>query len=147
MKIDDVMKMLNKHKKHASVEHDLQVSIINLLRAYNIFALAIPNGGRRDAVTGARLKKEGVVAGAADLVLILDDGETVWVELKTPKGRQSDNQKEFQAKLQNLSHTYLIWRSIDDCNEFVQGYRKIREDLCKRFFYSPHPYKGNADGL
>ena len=30
---------------------------------------AIPNGGRRDAVTGARLKAEGVRAGAPDMFL------------------------------------------------------------------------------
>ena len=32
---------------------------------------AVPNGGRRDPVTGARLKAEGVVAGVSDLILFL----------------------------------------------------------------------------
>lgn len=129
MKISDAIILLNKHKKHASPEHGLQVAIVNLLRANNIFAIAIPNGGRRDAVTGAMLKKEGATAGAPDLVLILNDGETVWVELKTPKGRQSESQKAFQAKLQALRHNYLIWRSVNDCNAFVQGYRKMTGNL------------------
>ena len=115
--------------KHKDLEHSLQVVIVNYLRANNIYAVAIPNGGRRDAITGSRLKSEGVVAGAADLVLILDDGETVWVELKTAVGRQSPTQKAFQAKLEKLKHTYLVWRSPADAVSFVQGYRKMRGDL------------------
>lgn len=137
MKIGDAIKLMNLHKKHASPEHGLQVSIVNLLRANNIFAIAIPNGGRRDAVTGAMLKKEGATAGAPDLVLILDDGETVWVELKTPKGRQSESQKAFQARLQALRHNYFIWRSVNDCNAFVQGYRKMKGNLYSSVNTSP----------
>ena len=115
--------------KHKDLEHGLQVSIVSYLRLNHIFAVAIPNGGRRDAKTGARLRDEGVVAGAPDLVLILDDGETVWVELKTPKGTQQPTQKWFQHELEKLKHNYLIWRSITDAQSFVQGYRKMRGNL------------------
>ena len=115
--------------KHKDLEHILQVRIVNYLRLNNIFVIAIPNGGRRDAITGSRLKSEGVVAGAPDLVLILNDGETVWVELKTTTGRQQLSQKWFQEQLEQLQHNYLIWRSIDDAMAFVQGYRKMRGDL------------------
>ena len=31
---------------------------------------AVPNGGRRDAITGARLKEEGATSGVSDLILL-----------------------------------------------------------------------------
>lgn len=34
-------------------------------------SFAVPNGGRRDAKTGARMKYEGVVRGVADLILLI----------------------------------------------------------------------------
>ena len=145
MKISDAIILLNKHKKHANPEHDLQVAIVNYLRINGIFAIAIPNGGRRDAKTGAQLKKEGALAGASDLVLILDDGETVWVELKTPKGRQSESQKAFQAKLQALRHNYLIWRSLADASAFVQGYRKMTGNLYSNVSEPASFSEGTAD--
>lgn len=53
-------------------EHETQAACVRWFRAAwpglrgRLFA--VPNGGRRDAVTGARLKAEGVVAGVADLI-------------------------------------------------------------------------------
>ena len=32
---------------------------------------AVPNGGKRDAKTGARMKYEGAVRGVADLILLI----------------------------------------------------------------------------
>jgi len=106
--------------KHNDIEHSLQVAIIQYLRFEKVFVIAIPNGGRRDVTTGARLKKEGVVAGAPDLVLILNNGEVVWVELKTPKGSQQKTQKWFEEELLKRGHKYFIWRSLDDAKAFVQ---------------------------
>ena len=55
-------------------EHSIQVACVTWFR-YEYPTLskrlfAVPNGGRRDAVTGARLKAEGVIAGVADLILL-----------------------------------------------------------------------------
>lgn len=121
MKIADAMRLLNAHKKHASPEHGLQVSIVNLLRANNIFCFAIPNGSRRDAITGARLKKEGVLAGVADIEILLPSGRAVFVEIKNGKtGRQSAEQKSFEDEVKLRGFEYLIWRTIDDCIKFVE---------------------------
>ena len=55
-------------------EHRLQSACVRWFRyqfpalAHSLFA--VPNGGRRDAATGARLKDEGVLAGVSDLVLL-----------------------------------------------------------------------------
>ena len=49
---------------------------------------AIPNGGRRNAVTGARLKAEGVHPGIPDIFLAVSARHHygLCVELKRPKG-------------------------------------------------------------
>ncbi|WP_240655162.1 VRR-NUC domain-containing protein [Rhodovarius crocodyli] len=86
------------------------------------FLYAVPNGGRRDGLTGAILKAEGVRAGVADLVLMLPRGRSVYIEMKVgggqsisgvkvAKGYQSDTQQGFQATVEALGFRYVICRS------------------------------------
>lgn len=61
---------------------------------------AIPNGGKRDIRTAAKLKATGVKAGVADIFLPwpVDHHHGLYIELKRADGVQSDvkpNQKEF----------------------------------------------------
>lgn len=105
-------------------EHDLQVRIVNYLRWNHFYVFAIPNGGRRDAATGRKLKDEGVLAGVADLEILLPDGKAVFVELKTPWGVQSDAQKAFENEVKLRGYTYLLWRSAKDAEAFVKSYYK-----------------------
>ena len=101
-------------------EHYLQVAIVRHLRQNKIFCFAIPNGGRRDASTGAFLKKEGVVAGCPDLVIIIPN-QLFFVELKNGKrGYQSKEQKEFQFMVEKLGFKYLLWRDFVDAENFVK---------------------------
>lgn len=101
-------------------EHLLQVAIVRYLRRNKIFCFAIPNGGRRDASTGAFLKKEGVLAGCPDLVIIIPN-QLFFVELKNGKrGRQSKEQKAFQETVEKLGFKYLLWRDFVDAENFVK---------------------------
>lgn len=104
-------------------EHDLQVRIVNYLRWNHFYVFAIPNGGRRDAITGRKLKDEGVLAGVADLEILLPDGKAVFVELKTPWGVQSDAQKAFENEVKLRGYTYLLWRSAKDAEAFVKSFK------------------------
>ena len=62
---------------------------------------AIPNGGRRDAVTGARLRAEGVRPGVPDLCLPWPSGKWhgLYIELKAPGGRASPAQRWWIERL------------------------------------------------
>lgn len=102
-------------------EHNIQVAIVRYLRLRGFEVFAIPNGGRRDAVTGAKLKAEGATAGVADLEILLPIGNALFVEVKTAKGRQSDEQKEFQRRVESLGFNYLIWRSVDDAVKWCES--------------------------
>lgn len=86
---------------------------------------AVPNGGRRDAVTAARLKAEGVVSGVADLVLLKSNRDygALLVEMKTARGRQSESQRRWQeAVCRGGEYKYVVCRSLDDFMREVEGY-------------------------
>jgi hypothetical protein len=103
-----------------SREHNLQVATVQLLRANKIFCFAVPNGGRRDAITGANLKKEGVLAGVSDLI-ILKHNKVFFVEMKDGKnGRQSQEQKYFEQVVTSYGFKYLIWRTPEDVMKFIK---------------------------
>ena len=102
-------------------EHNIQVAIVQYLRLRGFEVFAIPNGGRRDAVTGAKLKAEGVSAGVADMIILFPLGNVLFVEVKTAKGRQSPEQKAFQERVESLGFNYVIWRSVEDAEKFLNS--------------------------
>lgn len=91
---------------------------------------AVPNGGARNIATAARLKEEGVVAGVADLFLAAPNRHHhgFFIEMKTPTGRQSDTQKEFQKQVEARGYKYAICRTLHEFAEAVKEYLKDRED-------------------
>lgn len=84
---------------------------------------AVPNGGKRDVTTAAKLKAEGVVAGVADLILLVRNSKygALLIEMKTRTGRQSDSQKEWQ-KIVGGDYKYVVCRSVEDFINKVNSY-------------------------
>lgn len=115
------------------MEHDIQYSIVTYLRLHHILCIEndamsglqffSPKDGRRFAFIKHH-EKMGYEKGQADLALLLKGGRCVFVELKTPKGRQSEEQKKFQRAVELLGFEYLIFRSLDDCINFVNKEKK-----------------------
>lgn len=112
-------------------EHRLQSACVRWFRyqypnlAHSLFA--VPNGGRRDATTGARLKDEGVLAGVSDLVLLQLRGGSgaMLIEMKTRSGRQAPTQKEWQRKVEADGYRYVVIRSLDEFITEVQKYLNL----------------------
>lgn len=78
---------------------------------------AVPNGGRRDAVTGARLKAEGVTPGVADLILLRSNRRygALLIEMKRKDGRQSASQRWWQSVITtDDEYKYVVCYSFDD---------------------------------
>lgn len=81
---------------------------------------AIPNGGRRDAATGARLKAEGVLAGVPDVFLACPrpPHAGLYIELKRKAGgRASPAQKAMLATLEESGYAVAVcygWRQAAD---------------------------------
>jgi len=64
----------------------------------------------------ARLKREGVLAGAPDLVFFDLDlrGRPVALELKAPRGRLSTAQRALHGRMRAAGWTVLVAYGLDD---------------------------------
>lgn len=118
-----------KHRKASSQEeHNLQVSCINWFRYqypkmhHNLFA--VPNGGGRTPSQGKKLKDEGVLKGVADLIFLKSNRfyGALLIEMKTPKGRQEPEQREWQQRITDDGYKYVICRSFEDFRREITEY-------------------------
>lgn len=84
----------------------------------------VPNGGYRKKTTAIIMKQEGVVSGVADLILLVPnkDSHGLCIEMKTEKGRQSDNQKVWQFKVTEQGYQYEVVRSVEQFIDVINAY-------------------------
>lgn len=119
-------------KKLSDEEHRIQCSCVRWFRyaypAYGMLLYAVPNGGRRDSVTGAKLKAEGVIAGVSDLNMDVANRfyHGLRIEMKTRTGKQRESQQEFQKAVEAAGYKYVVCRSVD---EFVEVVKRYMEDV------------------
>jgi len=59
-----------------------------------------------------KFKNTGTMAGVSDLIVVLN-GKTIFVELKTEIGKQSEAQLKFQKNIENLNQEYYLIRSLE----------------------------------
>lgn len=104
-------------------EAKLQGAAVEYLRRAlpRAIVAAIPNGGSRDKREAARLKWQGVLAGMPDLI-ILHDGRTFGIELKAPKGRLSDAQKDIADRFTDNAIPWTVARSLEEIVAFLEGH-------------------------
>lgn len=105
--------------KHKNNESKLQQACVKWFRLQypKEVLYAIPNGGKRDAITASILKAEGTLAGVADLFLMSNfdnPAKGLYIEMKIDKGVQSDYQKAFEVNCINKGYNYAIARSFDE---------------------------------
>ena len=99
----------------------------------------VPNEGKRNTKmvytrygakvvcgSGARLKAEGLVAGVADLLLLIPNEQygCLAIEMKTPTGRLSDAQKEWKEVCEHAGNKYIVCRSFEQFMIEVLEYMK-----------------------
>jgi hypothetical protein len=78
------------------------------------------NSGLLWAKDGRRVR--ATVIGAADISGILRrDGRRLEIEVKSPTGRQSPEQKAFQAMIEAFGGKYILARSIEDVERELGG--------------------------
>lgn len=73
------------------------------------FMFAVPNGGSRNKIEAMKLKATGVRSGVSDCIILLNK-EILFVEFKSEKGKQSEEQKAFQTLILLLGykHYYIV---------------------------------------
>lgn len=95
-------------------EKDTLKAILQFLALKQVWAIRHNTGA---AVIESRGRKRFVrfgTPGLADVVAFTRGGQVVWIEAKSEKGKQSEMQREFQAKAEKHGHYYLLVRSVDD---------------------------------
>lgn len=123
-------------------ESKLQHICVNWFRktfpAVGGLLFSVPNGGWRGARAGAQMVYEGQVKGVADLILLYPYGgkASLCIEMKVPKrkgsgaGRQSPEQKRWQALVEKYNNTYVI------CHGLLEFIRVI----CTYLHINPNKY-------
>lgn len=109
-------------------EHDIQRVLVQFLRMTKVNAVwfAVPNGGHRSIAQAKKLKAEGVLAGAPDLVFIGPGGVAYCLEMKTPKGTQRPGQELFQSAVNALGGSYAVARTFDEALAALRAWGLIR---------------------
>ncbi len=111
------------------LEHAEQCALLKWWRlqypAKSRLLFAIPNGGARNAITGAMLKAEGVLAGVPDLFLAVPAGgrHGLFIELKRRQGgKVSQAQKDMLEALQGAGYMTAICRGWLEAKAVIQSY-------------------------
>lgn len=112
------------------IEDDIQTACIRWFRLQypNRIIFHIPNGGRRNIREAARLKKQGVLAGVPDLFIpepINYFG--LFIEMKSPDGKLSENQKLLFPQLRDRGYRVEICRSLAEFMDVIQHYLGVRK--------------------
>ena len=120
-------------------ESKLQQQCVAWFRAqypqYAMLLTHVPNEGNGNRVSGAIHKAEGTVAGVPDLLLFMpahystSGTETFYmsycalgIEFKTEKGKQSQQQKDFQKIFEAAGYRYIRVRSFDEFKKSINDY-------------------------
>jgi hypothetical protein len=109
-------------------EDSVQQNAVKLIQSYgrpDIWWCAIPNGEQRSRMTGARLKLQGVRAGAPDMAFLID-GRFHGLELKTEKGIQSAVQKAMAAEIRAAGGQYHLCFGLADTARTLMAIKALR---------------------
>jgi hypothetical protein len=110
-------------------ESKLQSACVQWFRTQypNTVIFAIPNGGNRNPITGAILKREGVIAGVADLFVMKCNPEFagLFIEMKASKGKASKAQEAFALSAILAGYAYFTCRSFDEFTSRVKTYMSL----------------------
>ncbi len=113
---------------------------------------AIPNGGNRNAITGARLKAEGVRAGIPDLMLALPvlNRPGLFIEMKRKKGGRLGREQERILQLFSAAgYAVAVCHGCDEAREVICRYlgweREKGERAPKRKAQGIQPWENWGD--
>jgi len=112
-------------------EAQIQAAIMDYLATERILAFRNNTGAMFGYHNGKKWAVRFGVPGMADIVSYpklkrpsgawteIYDG-ILWIEVKAPKGKQSELQKDFQKLVESHGHTYLLATSVDEVMEFLK---------------------------
>jgi hypothetical protein len=117
-----------KRSKSLNLESKIQIACVTWFnyqfQEYRGLLFSVPNGGLRNKTTASILKAEGAISGVSDLILMLPNKRyhALCIEMKTDKGKLSDNQEAWRDKALNHGYQYQVCRTIDQFISTVTNY-------------------------
>lgn len=112
-------------------EADIQADIVNALIRTNVGVMRV-NTVKARTEAGAVVKSytfypvKDMDTGCSDLIAFAD-GIAAFMEVKTPRGKQSDSQKRFEGWCRYYNMPYYIVRSADEAlNAWSETVKKAR---------------------
>jgi hypothetical protein len=79
------------------------------------------NQNSHNQIKGAINRSLGVLPGVSDMAYLIP-GSVVWIEWKTPSGKQSPDQRKFQELVTSLNMHYHIVTSEEDFLKIIALY-------------------------
>jgi len=131
MNWEQILQLAQKEKQHKRPSHhedSLQEACIRWFDySYPNLKLLLfhaTNEGKVTKTQAVRRKKMGVRPGVADLILLVPNNSSAYlaIELKTPQGKQSENQKKWQETAERNGGKYTIARTVDEFINIIQSY-------------------------
>lgn len=126
----------------ATIEHNIQRSVVTWFRLQHrdltpLF-FAVPNGQRRSRYEQREKKAEGMVAGVADMLLLVarQGYHGLCIEFKHDKTAtsartyQTPEQKAWQDAVEAQGYRYEVVRSFDEGKKIIEDY--LLENLLMR---------------
>jgi len=96
---------------------------------YRQLMFAIPNGGARNVITGAMLKRQGVRKGIPDLFFsvpcsnpFIGISHGLYIEFKAGKGKLTEEQETFQILAMNNGYRCEVIRDFDSFRKLIEEY-------------------------
>jgi hypothetical protein len=103
-------------------ECDVQRAIVEYLRLMGFVVFSVPNelAGANAQIRMRRYVATGLLSGVSDLIAWVGD-RTLYLEVKTQKGRLNDNQKWFASMCNKYGREYHVVRSVDDVERIIRS--------------------------
>lgn len=91
----------------------------------------IPNGGSRNELEAASLKRQGVKAGVPDLCLPVARGEYhgLYIEMKYGKNKTSDKQNEWISALTAQGYAVAVCYGWEEAQRLITKYLNLKGDI------------------
>lgn len=105
-------------------ESDIQRSILDWLNANGYFCLRVPLGGVAQSIGNKVIYKRNPMRGFPDILGLMKQqpGFMFVIEVKTPKGVLSKEQKAMREQLENRGVVYILARCLADVIEELYKY-------------------------
>ena len=104
-------------KSESKIQQEIVIWYRNNNLNNNNIIFSVPNEGK-SAKEQMFKKATGLMSGVSDLICI-NNGEVLFIECKDLKGKQSENQKDFQKTIELQGFKYHLVRSLEEFQKII----------------------------